>query len=192
MIRVSPGDRHGRLVFVEARQGSGAGKHRLGMWRCDCGKSTEVAISRVVRGYTQSCGCLMRETRVTVGRIHGGRNTREYRQWQGAKQRCLNITSKDFHRYGGRGITMCERWLASFAAFLADMGPCPAGLTLERNGVNGHYEPNNCRWATPKEQANNRRRSIITDNGALSDIATRLGISYGAAYQRHKRGKLHV
>lgn len=192
MVKVSRGQRYGRLLFLEALPPNGSGKHRSGLWKCDCGNETKVAISRVARGLTRSCGCLIREAASKSNLIHGGRNTKEYRQWQGAKGRCFNQRSKDYHRYGGRGITMCDRWRASFAEFLADMGRCPEGHTLERDNVNGNYEPLNCRWATPKEQASNRRNTIITQHGLLADAAARLGITYGAAYQRHKRGKLHV
>jgi len=88
-----------------------------------------------------------------------------YRIWDMMKQRCLNSKNLAYKYYGGRGITVCERWMV-FENFLADMGERPEGLTLDRINNDGHYEPSNCRWATWKEQANNRRSS----NGRSLDI----------------------
>jgi hypothetical protein len=113
--------------------------------------------------------------------------------WIAMRQRCLNANSKDFPRWGGRGITVCERW-NSFQAFCEDMGPRPAGSSIDRIDPTKGYEPSNCRWATPKEQARNRRDivRVKTARGVedLVDYGKRLGLTKGAAHLRLKRGTL--
>ena len=99
------------------------------------------------------------------------RYTPTYSSWQCMKQRCYNPNKDSFKNYGGRGITVCDRWLNSSANFLADMGPRPEGYTLERRDVNGNYEPTNCYWDTPKQQSLNRRRFTITRLNSTPNIS---------------------
>ena len=113
---------------------------------------------------------------------------REFMSWVDIRQRCHNPNNYGYHKYGGRGIFVCERWRMSFMNFLLDMGSCPAGKSIERIDNNGPYEPGNCRWATPKEQAcNTRRTRLITYNGitlCMKDWARHLGIAYSTFQER--------
>jgi hypothetical protein len=108
---------------------------------------------RLINGRTTSCGCIsVRALR------HGLTGSRTYNAWASAKQRCTNPHHVAWNDYGGRGIRICDRWRDSFDAFLADMGEAPSAYhSIDRLDANGHYEPGNCRWATPLQQANNKR-----------------------------------
>jgi hypothetical protein len=94
----------------------------------------------------------------TYGKTHGMHNTPEYRTWTGMKERCYNPSADSYKNYGGRGITVCDRWRDDFPAFYADMGPRPSeNHSLDRRDTDGNYEPENCRWATRSEQQKNKR-----------------------------------
>ena len=148
--------RNFRRLNVLARAGSSKDGQATWICLCRCGRNTVVTGSNLRSGHTTSCGCRMKELLLATRRIHGGVGTPTYSSWQAMISRCREPKNNRYHLYGGRGIKVCEQWL-KFANFRADMGERPEGKTLDRINVDGHYEPGNCRWATPKEQANSRR-----------------------------------
>lgn len=174
------GDRFGRLVVVRR---AGRSSDRKAMWlcRCDCGREIRT-MSRSLRvGLTRSCGCIRREVarnainsvRPLAHRaltVHGcarqGRKTAEYRVWRNMLTRCRDKNNPTYPYYGGRGISVCSRW-SNFEAFLADMGPKPGpghSFSIDRVNNDGNYEPGNCRWATPQQQAANKRKPRRRDH----------------------------
>lgn len=175
MAKVEVGSRWGLLtaLCVVGRRG-----HAVWLFRCDCGRECERTTNNVHTNVRHSCGC----SPAAPGLTHGGSSSTEYRQWSGAKARCYNSRNKDFARYGARGIVMCDRWRASFAAFRYDMGPRPAGMSLDRIDTNGNYEPRNCQWATASEQQRNKTNGArIAINGEHFDSITSAARHFGVS-----------
>ncbi len=147
----------GRLTVV-ARDASRTGGQAHWLCRCECGGEVSVNGSNLRRGHTKSCGCYEREQRGSSQRKHGLSASREYTIWRDMIRRCTDPRRRAYRAYGQRGITVCERWSESFENFYADMGPAPtAKHSVDRiDGFLGYF-PENCRWATPREQTLNRR-----------------------------------
>lgn len=168
--------------------------------RCDCGKKKAVLAASLKKGNTKSCGCLHKEGITLRLRKHGmsGANlTPEYQTWTNVKQRANNRNGKYYSRYGGRGIGICERWNHSFANFLEDMGERPSPQhSIERIDNDKGYSPENCRWATVKEQnRNTRQNNQVTYKGVTKIVvewAEETGIPYCTLLMRLKRGTMTV
>ncbi len=155
---------------------------------CECGKTSYPRASRLLKGLTKGCGCL----RVWYHTKHLKSKTTEWNIWALMRQRCSDIKSNSYKNYGGRGITVCDRWKNSFVDFLADMGPRPSrGHTLDRINNDGNYEPGNCRWATAQQQARNKRCSINIVyrgiSGNIKEWAQRTGIPASTLAARNRK-----
>lgn len=179
------GRRFGKLVVVEYLGRS------TWMCLCTCGSQTRVNGQALRGGRTVTCGCGLVERNKARAK-HGMYRTRVYRQWHQMIQRCYNPNNSRYQRYGGRGITVCDRWRLSFDAFYADMGDPPEGTSIDRIDNARGYEPGNCRWATPQEQANNRYTNVLIEHDGVSrtiaEWARHLGLPYHRLVHRHRIG----
>jgi len=134
-------------------------RQREWLCQCDCGGNKTVTTGDLNSGNVKSCGCLRQSGNQTKhGHARNGKPTRTYKIWDSVKQRCLNRKNKDYENYGGRGIRICRRWL-KFENFLRDMKEYPTGHSIDRIDNNKSYCKGNCRWATPKEQARNKKNN---------------------------------
>lgn len=187
------GKRFGRWVTVRRGSNTKAGKTTY-LCACDCGTEREVVSSSLIGGKSISCGCNQIDVVTARNTTHGMVGSSEYGSWQMMLARCRNANFPDYDLYGGRGISVCERWL-KFENFFSDMGKKPEGKTsIDRIDVNGDYEPNNCRWASQKEQMNNVRKNRHVAIGGvvmtIADAARYLGMPYGKTMWRVTTGQI--
>ena len=183
--------------YLTAVRPSGSAKGVGVVWEClcKCGKTTNATAKNLRSGNTKSCGCLNSErviARNKAGATHGMTGTPTWVVWDNMIQRCTNPNHKSYKEYGARGITICPAWRNEFATFHKDMGPRPAGMSIDRIDNDKGYEPGNCRWATVVEQANNRRNNITLTVGGVTDTlanwSRKTGIGQKTIMYRIKNG----
>jgi len=196
-IKNEVGNTYGRLTVLSFSH-MNSDKKACFVCKCSCGNTTIVAGKSLRSGHTVSCGCYKLEVIANSNRSHGdcsGGKTKEYFTWRGIIGRCEDVNNKNYNLYGGRGIKVCKRWRTSYANFLHDMGRKKPGYTIERINQNGDYKPSNCRWATMKEQNNNRRNNhILEHNGERLTVAQwsdKLGVRQITLLMRVRRGWSH-
>ena len=180
----------GALTVISRQSNDRNGPARC-LCRCSCGNEKTITSSNLNSGSYTSCGCGV--VRIENQKTHGMRDTRVYRIWLNMKDRCLRKENKSYADYGGRGVSVCERWKDSFENFYADMGDPPSDdHSIERRDNGGNYEPGNCFWATRIEQGANKRNNVlVTYNGqtrTLAEWARELGVSYDTLKRRKSLG----
>ena len=190
------GQAFGRLTVIGLHSIHGNQQKSFWICLCQCGKETQVAGGSLTSGNTRSCGCLKDENKgkaLTNGVFAVGNEhlKRVYWRWSAAFNRCYNPKDKRYSDYGGRGLVMCQRW-HKFENFLEDMGVNPAGHVLDRINNDGHYEPSNCRWATPRQSNLNTRQNHRLEydgqNLTISEWAIKLGFNNRLIGQRIQLG----
>lgn len=185
------GQRFGRLIVSERTGTSKSGGNALWSCRCSCGQQTIIQAPDLKSGHTQSCGCLQKEVIAQISTIHSHTLNRKvsptYGSWRGMRTRCFNPNDPAYKNYGGRGITVCNRW-KKFVNFLKDMGEAPVRSQIDRIDNNGHYNKSNCRWTTSKINNRNRRNNrLITYKGetlCLSELAEKYNIHPNTLWMR--------
>lgn len=186
------GVRYGSITAISAAGPSNGAKIKW-LCRCDCGCDFVTCGGKIRSGEVISCPSCSRE-RVRLDRVtHGKRKTDEYRIWTHIKSRCFNPKVPSYKNYGGRGITMCDKWRESFDSFISDMGCRPStDHSIDRINNDGNYEPGNCRWATRKTQMNNTRVNrliqIEGETKTMTQWADVIGVCREVVYKRLKRG----
>ena len=187
------GQRFGLLTVIE-RDGLSANKHATWLCKCDCGNTVVCMSCNLISGKTKSCGCVSRAKIIDRNTKHGLCGSRLYNIWSMIKERCLNPNASAYSRYGARGISICEKWANEFMEFYnwaMDNGYNDT-LTIDRINNSRGYCPENCRWATLKQQANNKTNNrLIEYNGETHNIhewSEVLSIPYKVLYYRLYRG----
>lgn len=193
--------RFGRLLVLKQTGTDKKTRQKIWLCRCDCGKEKETITSYLTSGDTQSCGCYRKECELKSlskfwgkPKTHGLSKNRMYQIWADMKGRCNNSKNYSFKNYGGRGIKICSEWTTNFVNFYKwaiDNG-YQEDLSIDRIDVNGDYEPDNCRWVTMKEQANNKRNTIkitiLNETKTAYEFEKQYGIKAWLLIDRYEKG----
>lgn len=194
------GQRYGRLTVIERHPEIAPGGKVQWSCRCDCGSTTVTTGNRLSIGMVSSCGCLRIEASRQTGlsnSSHGMTGSPEYKAWQAMRDRCLKPSVESYPHYGGRGIRTCQSWEESFENFYRDMGPKPSPQhSIDRRDNDGDYTPENCRWADPETQANNRSVNryyeLDGEKLTLAQISRKYGVNYNTLKSRVDRGGMSI
>lgn len=193
-IEITAGDKYGRLTIIRKVESKRSGGHlqRCVECRCECGVVKEYRFYTLRNGNTKSCGCFANDVAGANLRTHGLSSRVEYRVWQGMLSRCNSSDSQSYRNYGGRGIKVCNRWGTSFESFFEDMGSRPSeDHSIDRRNNNGNYScghceeciangwDSNCRWATQKQQARNKRVNYLVEHDGETKCVTEWAEQYG-------------
>ena len=183
------GEKYNMLTVVERLPNDRSGS-TVWLCKCDCGNYTKVRGKNLKNGAVKSCGCLKQ---ISHTKTHGKSQTRIYNTWASMKSRCLNPNDNSYFRYGGRGICVCEEWINSFESFYdwSMKNGYTDSMTIERIDNNGNYCPENCRWATQKEQCRNRRTNAVFEYMGEKHILTEwceiLNLEYKLVHNRIRK-----
>lgn len=184
------GEKYNMLTVVERLPNDNSGS-TVWLCKCDCGNYTKVRGKNLKNGAVKSCGCLKQ---ISHTKTHGKSKTRIYNTWASMKSRCLNPNDNSYFRYGGRGICVCEEWINSFESFYdwSMENGYTDSMTIERKDNDGNYCPENCRWATQKEQCRNRRTNAVFEYMGEKHILTEwceiLNLEYKFVHNRIRHG----
>lgn len=194
------GNKYGKLLVLEATEKRSSNRNIIWKCLCECGNIAFVTTNSLNSGHTKSCGCLLNYNTLSQAGKKGGSigkhylsKTNLYKVYNHMIYRCYNKKNISYKNYGGRGIKVCEEWKNDFMSFYnwAINNGYRADLTLDRIDVNGNYEPNNCRWATIKEQANNKRNNRFVEykneKYTISQLSDKMNVKYNTLYTKLKR-----
>jgi hypothetical protein len=185
-----------KLTFISEVQEKTKDGHKKWLCQCDCGDKSIYTATRVRHNRVNQCKKCTIKIVSQKKKTHGMRESKEYSTWVSLKNRCLRKSSKDYERYGKKGITVYLPWINNFQMFFDHIGLSPSNNhSIDRIDNTKGYEPGNVRWATRSEQQRNKSNTVYVTNGKetkhINDVAESLGISRGAAHLRLKRGKLN-